>query len=90
VANHKSAEKRNRQSQIRRLRNRINKTKMKNAIRKVNEAVEAGSAEEAKVALQAAIPVIAKTASKGTIHSRNGSRKISRLSKRVNKLEATA
>ncbi len=90
MANHKSAEKRNRQSQIRRLRNRINKTKMKNAIRKVNEAVEAGSAEEAKVALQAAIPVIAKTASKGTIHSRNGSRKISRLSKRVNKLEATA
>jgi small subunit ribosomal protein S20 len=63
---------------------------MKNAIRKVNEAVEAGSAEEAKIALQAAIPVIAKTASKGTIHRRNGSRKISRLSKRVNKLEAGA
>jgi small subunit ribosomal protein S20 len=88
VANHKSAEKRNRQAQVRRLRNRINKTKMKNAIRKVNEAVETGSAEEAKIALQAAIPVIAKTASKGTIHRRNGSRKISRLSKRVNKLEA--
>lgn len=88
MANHKSAEKRNRQAQVRRLRNRINKTKMKNAIRKVNEAVEAGSAEEAKIALQAAIPVIAKTASKGTIHRRNGSRKISRLAKRVNKLEA--
>ncbi len=88
MANHKSAEKRNRQAQVRRLRNRINKTKMKNAIRKVNEAVETGSAEEAKIALQAAIPVIAKTASKGTIHRRNGSRKISRLSKRVNKLEA--
>ncbi|MEE4243589.1 MAG: 30S ribosomal protein S20 [Desulfopila sp.] len=90
MANHKSADKRNRQAQVRRLRNRINKTKMKNAIRKVNEAVEAGSAEEAKIALQAAIPVIAKTASKGTIHRRNGSRKISRLSKRVNKLEAGA
>ncbi len=90
MANHKSAEKRNRQAQVRRLRNRINKTKMKNAIRKVNEAVLAGSAEEAKTALQAAIPVIAKTASKGTIHRRNGSRKISRLSKRVNKLEAGA
>lgn len=90
MANHKSAEKRNRQSQVRRMRNRINKTKMKNAIRKVNEAVEAGSAEDAKAALQAAIPVIAKTASKGTIHKRNGSRKISRLTKRVNKLTATA
>ncbi len=90
MANHKSAEKRNRQSKVRRMRNRINKTKMKNAIRKVNEAVEAGSAEDAKTALQAAIPVIAKTASKGTIHKKTGSRKISRLTKSVKKLEASA
>jgi len=72
------------------MRNRINKSKMKNAIRKVNEAVEAGSAEEAKAALVDAIPVIAKTASKGTIHKRNSSRKISRLTRRVNKIEANA
>jgi small subunit ribosomal protein S20 len=90
VANHKSAEKRNRQAQVRRMRNRINKTRIKSAIRKVNEAIAAGSAEEAKVALQEAIPVIAKTASKGTIHKRTSSRKISRLTKRVNKLEAGA
>lgn len=90
MANHKSAEKRNRQAQIRRMRNRVNKTKMKSAIRKVNTAVEAGSAEEAKEALQQAIPVIAKTASKGTIHKRTSSRKISRLTQRVKKLEAGA
>ncbi len=90
MANHKSAEKRNRQAQVRRMRNRINKTRIKSAIRKVNEAIAAGSAEEAKVALQEAIPVIAKTASKGTIHKRTSSRKISRLTKRVNKLEAGA
>jgi len=90
VANHKSAEKRNRQAQVRRMRNRINKTRIKSAIRKVNEAIAGGSAEEAKVALQEAIPVIAKTASKGTIHKRTSSRKISRLTKRVNKLEAGA
>ena len=90
MANHKSAEKRNRQSQVRRMRNRINKTRIKSAIRKVNEAIAGGSAEEAKVALQEAIPVIAKTASKGTIHKRTSSRKISRLTKRVNKLEAGA
>ncbi len=88
MANHKSAEKRDRQSKVRRLRNRINKTVMKNAIRKVNVAVEEGSAEAAREALQAAIPVIAKTASKGTIHKRNASRKVSRLTKSVNKLEA--
>ncbi len=90
MANHKSAEKRNRQAAVRRTRNRVNKTKMKNAIRKINVAVEEGSAEQAKVALQEAIPVIARTASKGTIHKRNASRKISRLTKRVKKLEAGA
>lgn len=90
MANHKSAEKRNRQAQIRRMRNRVNKTKMKSAIRKVKTAVEAGSAEEAQEALQQAIPVIAKTASKGTIHKRTSSRKISRLTQRVKKLEAGA
>lgn len=86
MANHKSAEKRNRQSQIRRLRNRTNKSRMKNIIRQVNEAIAAGSEEEAKAALQKAIPVIAKTATKGSIHKRNASRKISRLAKRVNKM----
>ena len=86
MANHKSAEKRNRQSQIRRLRNRTNKSRMKNIIRQVNEAIAAGSEEEAKTALQKAIPVIAKTATKGSIHKRNASRKISRLAKRVNKM----
>ena len=87
-ANHKSAEKRNRQSQVRRLRNKVNKSKMKTAIRKIDEAVVAGSADEAREALSKAIPVIAKTASKGTIHKKNASRKISRLTRRVNGMSA--
>ncbi len=86
MANHKSAEKRNRQSQLARLRNRMNKSRMKNVIRTVNEAIAAGSEEEAKAALLKAIPVIAKTASKGTVHKKNASRKVSRLTKRVNKM----
>ena len=90
MANHKSADKRNRQAQVRRMRNKINKSKMKNAIRKVNEAVDAGAENDAKEALQAAISVIAKTASKGTIHKKTGSRKVSRLTKRVNKLSISA
>ncbi|MEE4166222.1 MAG: 30S ribosomal protein S20 [Desulfocapsaceae bacterium] len=88
MANHKSAEKRNRQAQARRLRNRINRSKMKTVVRSLNEAIDAGSAEEAKAALQTAVPIIAKTASKGTIHKKNASRKISRLTRRVNALEA--
>ncbi len=88
MANHKSAEKRNRQAQARRLRNRINRSKMKTVVRSLNEAIASGSVEEAKAALITAVPVIAKTASKGTIHKKNASRKISRLTKRVNSLEA--
>jgi small subunit ribosomal protein S20 len=90
VANHKSAEKRNKQAQIRRMRNRINRSKMKTVIKTLNSAIESGSADEAKSALTAAVPVIAKTASKGTIHKKNASRKISRLTRRVNAMEANA
>lgn len=90
MANHKSAEKRNIQAQERRLRNRVNKSQMKTEVRKVNEAVAAGTEDAAKAALQAAISVIAKTASKGSIHKKTASRKISRLAKRVNKMEPLA
>ena len=88
MANHKSAEKRNRQAQIRRLRNRVNRSKMKTVIKTLNDAIESGSVDDAKSALSAAVPVIAKTASKGTIHKKNASRNISRLTRRVNALEA--
>ncbi len=88
MANHKSAEKRNRQAQVRRQRNRAIRSRMKTAIRNLNEAIESGNADEVKSALATAVPVIAKTASKGTIHKKNASRKISRLTKKVNQLEA--
>ena len=90
MANQKSAEKRNRQSLARRLRNRTNRTQMKTVVRKVNEAVQSQTADEAKEALKIAIPVIARTASKGSLHKRTASRKISRLAKRVNKMESAA
>ena len=90
MANHKSAEKRNRQSQARRLRNRVNKTLMKNAVRKVNEAVTAGTVEEAKEALKDAIPMIARTATKGSLHKKNASRKVSRLTRSINKMQTAA
>lgn len=90
MANHKSAEKRNRQAQVRRLRNKINKTKMKTAVKRVDEAVASGSADDAQSVLRDATSVIAKTASKGTIHKKTASRKISRLTKRVNAMDSAA
>ena len=90
MANHKSALKRDRQSKVRRMRNRTNKSKMKTAVGNVEQAIEAGSEEQAREALQKAASVIQKTASKGTIHKKTASRKVSRLTKRVNKMQAEA
>jgi len=90
MANHKSALKRDRQSKVRRLRNRINKSKMKTVLSNVEKAIAEGSGEQAQKALQSAVSVIHKTASKGTIHKKTASRKISRLSKRVHRMEPLA
>jgi small subunit ribosomal protein S20 len=68
----------------------MNRTKMKSIIRKLDETVVAGTADEIKEALREATSVIARTASKGTIHKKNASRKISRLTKRVNKTATAA
>ena len=90
MANHKSALKRNRQSLVRRARNRANKSKVKTAVRAVDEAIEQGAVEAAQAALIVAIPVIQKAASKGTLHRKAASRKVSRLTKRVNGFVAGA
>lgn len=90
MANHKSAMKRNRQSIVRRARNRAIKTRMKGVIKEVYSAIEEESTEKAIAALKVAIPVIDRTAVKGTIHKKNASRKVSRLTKTVNVFVAAA
>ncbi|MDW7773781.1 MAG: 30S ribosomal protein S20 [Desulfobulbaceae bacterium] len=90
MANHKSALKRDRQSKVRRLRNRINKSKMKGAVTKVEKAIVEGAEEQVRTALQRAVSLIQKTASKGTIHKKTASRKISRLAKRAHRMEPLA
>ena len=83
-----SAEKRAKQAEKRRLRNKAVKTYIKTATKKVILAVEQGDAEAAKAALTVAAPVLQKAASKGVIHKRTASRKISRLTLKVNALSA--
>lgn len=88
MANHKSALKRAKQSEDRRLRNRARKTRMKTAIRGLEEAIAAGSRDAMLERLQQAISLIDRTAGKGVIHKNTASRKISRLTQRVNALVA--
>ena len=86
MANHKSAIKRAGQNEERRVRNRSRKTRMKNVIRDLEEVIAGKSPEKAAEQLKKAVSMIAKTASKGVIHKNTASRKISRLTRRVNAL----
>ena len=90
MANHKSAIKRNRQNENRSIRNRGLNTQIKSHTRKVLTAVEKKNVEEAQKSLKKAATVISKVASKGVLHSRAASRKISGLTKKVNQLSAAS
>lgn len=86
MANIKSAKKRILVTAKKTMRNKMIKSGVKTAIKKVLVAVKAGNKEEAKVALKNAIQAIDKACSKGIFHKNNASRKKSRLSKLVNKM----
>ena len=84
LANHKSALKRVKQNENRRLRNRIAKTQIKNIVKDVRINADASDREAVLKQLNLAQSIIDKGAKKGTIHKNTASRKISRLTKRVN------
>lgn len=86
MANHKSALKRNRQAAVRNARNTHVRSTMRSFVKQVRTAVSAGNQEEARTALERAVPYIDKAATKGVIHKASASRKISRLVKLVNTL----
>ena len=66
--------------------NTARKTRVRGFIRKVEEALAAGDKKAAEAALRDAEPEIMRGVSKGILHKNSGSRKVSRLTKRVAKL----
>ena len=84
MANHKSALKRARQSETKRLRNKATKTRVKNVVKEVRTAAADASNDQTVNTLNTAKSAIDKAAKKGVIHKRTAGRKISRLSKLVN------
>ena len=77
MANHKSAEKRVRQTEKRRQRNKHVLSTMRTYIKRVRVAIADGNAEDATERLKAATQALAKAASKGVIHRNQARRKIS-------------
>lgn len=86
MANIKSAKKRILVNKTKADRNKAIRSSVKTAIKKVHAAIEANDAEAAKEALKNATVAIDKAASKGIYHKNNAARKVSRLTKAVNKI----
>ena len=86
MANIKSAKKRIKVAAKKTLRNKMITSKVKTLVKKVTSAVAVSDNEAAKVALIPAVAAIDKAANKGVYHRKTASRKISRLTKSVNKL----
>ncbi len=81
MANNKSAIKRIRQIEKRRLRNRLVIGSMRTALKKARTAVDAG-AEDATALIRAASSAVNKAVSKGAVKRTTASRYISRLGNR--------
>ncbi|MDD2394199.1 MULTISPECIES: 30S ribosomal protein S20 [Sphaerochaeta] len=86
----RSAEKRERQNSVRRMRNRAAKSTMRTAIKKFEAAVVSNDKDTAASALALSLQLLDSTASKGIIHQNTASRKKSRLQARFNKLNNQA
>ncbi len=87
MANHKSAIKRIRQNEKRRLHNRTYRNRSRTLVKKARTAIESGDLEEARAATKIAVRDLDKLASRGVVHKRNAARRKSRLMKQLAKLE---
>ncbi|MEN8191445.1 MAG: 30S ribosomal protein S20 [Bacteroidota bacterium] len=85
MAHHKSAKKRIRQSERRRVRNQATLSKVKTLMRKVHSSKDKA---EADASLKEAVSFIDKAVTKGRLHKNTAARRKSSLTKHVNKISA--
>jgi small subunit ribosomal protein S20 len=88
MANHKSALKRIRQNEKRRLYNRIYRSRARTFVKKARTAITGATvktSDAAMTATRAALRELDMAASKGVIHKRNAARRKSRLMAQLNK-----
>ena len=88
MANHKSALKRIRSNEKKRVRNRIVRSKARTEIKKARALIQEGDLDSARQAALEAIRALDKAANKGILHPNNAARRKSRLMKQLALLEA--
>ena len=84
MANHKSAIKRARQNELRRLRNKSVKTRIKTIVKDVRSSAGEISDEDMSAKISTVQSAFDKAAKKGVVHRRTAARKVSRLTKLKN------
>ena len=87
MANIKSAIKRNKQNEKRRIKNRIYRGRARTFVKNAREKIATESLEESRIATAQAISALDKAAEKGIIHKNNAARRKSRLMKHLATLE---
>ena len=85
MANHPSALKRARQSKSRKLRNLAHKTRAKSVVKEVRALLQSKDTTPVQEKLRKAVSTLHRSVSKGVIHRKKASRKISRLARAVNR-----
>jgi len=88
LANHKSALKRAKQNETKRIRNKVVKTRVKNAVKGLRGAAAETPAAELSTQLQEVQSIIDRASKGKAMHKRTAARKISRLAKLVNAVPA--
>ena len=86
MANIKSAIKRNRQNEKRRVRNAAVRSTVRTSVKSARAAIEGGQADQARTALLNTIQTLDKAVTKGVIHKNTAARKKSRLTRQLNAL----
>ena len=86
MANHKSAEKRFRRDEKRRVLNHQRVSRIRTFIKKVEKAILTGVKVDAQSAFKEAMPEAMKGITKGLLHKNTVARKLSRLSDRIKAL----
>lgn len=90
MANTKSAIKRLRSAERRRLHNRMYRGRARTAVKRARRLIDRGRVEEAREAVREAVSALDKAAVKGIIHKNNAARRKSRLMQRFNEIERAA
>lgn len=88
MANHKSAQKRIRQNEKRRMRNKSVRTAMRTVVKNCRTALDGKDADDARAKFQAAERSLRQAAGKGIIPKARANRTVSRLAKRLDALSS--